>query len=489
MSNPTTAVRTRFAPSPTGYVHIGSLRTALFCWLWARHNGGTFVLRIEDTDRARLVPGAVDQLKNALHLMGLDWDEGPDVGGPYGPYVQSERLPIYQAHADRLLASGHFYKCWCDKKNHAEIEADDATPVQYDGHCRRLSEEEKAELEASGKPYTLRLAVPRHAHTVFHDHLRKKITFKNCTLADPIMMKSDGYPMYNFAVVVDDHEMKITHVLRGEEFVSSTPYHAMLCDLLGFERPVWVHLPLVLGSDGEKLSKRNGDVALDWFLDQGYLPEGLINILALTGWGWSKGHVVTTLDELVGAFTIDRILKASAKFDAGKLDSFNRQHIRALSPAEFVKRLTPVLVKAGFVAESLTAEQETMMLGVAPLVQKRVKKVLGEEEVIDYVRPFFVAPSAITVGVLLDAQAPEIVAAGKAVTDALAALPDFDHKSIEECLRQVGVDTGLGTALFTWPRIAITGTTNALPLFESLSLLGKQESLARLTSAINARRG
>jgi glutamyl-tRNA synthetase len=481
-------VRTRFAPSPTGYVHIGSLRTALFCWLWARHNGGTFVLRIEDTDRdpKRLVLGAVDHLKNALRLMGLPWDEGPDVGGPHAPYVQSERLPIYAAYADRLLKAGHFYKCWCDKKNNDEIAAGNEKPVGYDGHCRHLSAQEKAELEASDKPYVLRLAVPNTGHTVCNDFLRGKITFKNWTLSDPIMMKSDGYPMYNFAVVVDDHEMGITHVMRGDEYVSSMPINAMLYDLLGIERPIWVHLPVVLGKDGEKLSKRNGDVSLDWYLDQGYLPEALINILALTGWGWQKGHVVATIDEFVAGFDVKRIQKASGKFDVDKLNTFNRGHIRRLSPSEFVRRLTPFLVKEGFIAEALTPEQEAVLIGVAPMLQKRIKMTLTEPENIDYIRPFFVAPAAITVGVLLDAQPPEIVAAGKAVTDALAALPNFDHKSIEECLRQLGTDTGLGTALFTWPRIAITGTTNALPLFESLSLLGKDESLKRLNAALRS---
>ncbi|GIV96316.1 MAG: hypothetical protein KatS3mg057_0973 [Herpetosiphonaceae bacterium] len=297
-------VRTRFAPSPTGYLHIGSMRTVLFNWLFARHHGGQFILRIEDTDRKRYVPGAEEQVVQSIRMIGLDIDEGPEIGGPYGPYRQSERLDIYHKLAAELEAQGYLYRCYCSPERLEQVNRERQArkePPGYDRLCRRLSPEERAACEADGRAYVLRLAVPLEGETTVPDLIRGDITIRNSTLNDLVMIKSDGYPTYHFAAIVDDHLMQISHVLRGDEWIATAPYHILLYKFFGWEMPVWVHLPQVLGPDGKKLSKRHGDTAINEYLEKGYLPEAIVNFLALIGWSYDETTELMTREELIRA--------------------------------------------------------------------------------------------------------------------------------------------------------------------------------------------
>lgn len=477
--------RTRFAPSPTGHVHIGSLRTVLFSYLWAKHTGGQFLLRIEDTDRNRLVPGAEDQIKSSLRAMGLHWDEGPDVGGAHGPYVQSERLPLYHSHAATLLKSGHLYKCWCTSERLAAVNKAREERKErpgYDRHCRFLCDAERDALEKSGAPFVMRLAVPLDGETVVNDVVRGPIVFKNDALGDMVMMKSDGFPTYHFAVVVDDHHMEITHVMRGDEWIPTSPVHVLLYKFFGWSEPTWVHVAPVLGSDGKKLSKRNGDTALIDYLDQGYLPEALLNMLALTGWNPGDTTELMDLSELIARFDLARIVPSGGVFNKEKLDNFNGIYIRRMSPAAFADVITPYLVRARLLPEELSAGQTALIARLAPMVQERVK-VLGES--VDLVKGFFTyeTPSADA----LVAKKATPVTALKSLQVAhreLLTLASFDSASLQDCLKTAAEREGLKRELLLCIRVATTGSAVSLPLFESLEILGKDEVLNRLSRAI-----
>ena len=339
-------VRTRFAPSPTGYLHIGGLRTALYAWLFARKNDGVFVLRIEDTDQNREVQGAKDVIFSTLKSTGLYYDEGPDVGGDYGPYIQSERKDIYNKHAHMLLESGAAYRCFCTKERLAEqrkLAESKGQNYTYDKHCLHLTQEQIQQKLDAGEPYVIRQNMPTQGETTYSDAVFGDITVPNSDLDDNVLLKTDGMPTYNLANVVDDHLMDITHVIRGMEYLSSTPKYNHLYRAFGWEIPVYIHLPVVMKDKQRKLSKRYGDASFEDFISKGYLKEALLNYIALLGWSPGTDQEIFTLDELAAAFSIEGISKSPAIFDTDKLKWMNAQYIRALSTDDFIKECDAVL--------------------------------------------------------------------------------------------------------------------------------------------------
>lgn len=482
----TRPARTRFAPSPTGYVHIGSLRTTLFEWLWARHTGGQFLLRIEDTDRKRYVEGAEDQLKASLRMVGLEWDEGPDIGGPYAPYRQSERLPIYHRYADELLAKGGLYKCWCSPERLQRVREEKQArrePPGYDRHCRFLSDADRAEREGSGEPYVLRLAVPLEGETAIDDLLRGPITFRNALQDDAIMIKSDGFPTYNYAVVVDDHEMEITHVLRGEEFIATSPQPVLLYRFFGWQQPVWVHVPQVLGSDGKKLSKRHGDTSVTEYLEKGYLPEAIVNFLALIGWGYDETTEIMTRDELIERFDLRKISKSGGVFNPEKLDKFNGIYIRMLTPVQLTERMLPWLQRDGLIGTPATPAEIERVTALVPLIQERLV-VLSEGP--ELLRFFWEAPDAYQPELLIPKKSDAATARRslELATEALRELPEWQAPAIEPQLRALAEELGIKVGdLFMPLRVAATGSRISPPLFETLHALGREETLARFERA------
>ncbi len=337
-------VRVRFAPSPTGFLHIGGLRTALYNFLFARHSGGTFILRIEDTDRSRYVEGAVENLIDSLHRLGIEIDEGPGIGGEAGPYVQSERLELYQEEARRLLESGHAYRCFCTPETLAEMREEQQNKGEfgkYDRRCLSLSPREVQARLDRNEPHVLRLKMPDNRVFSFGDLIRGQVEMDSAQSDDQVLLKSDGYPTYHLAAVVDDHHMRISHVIRGEEWLSSTPKHIWLYECLGWKPPLWVHLPLILNPDRSKISKRMNDVAVESYLQKGYLKEALLNFVALLGWHGADDRETFSLEELCAEFTLERVSKSGAVFDLAKLDWMNAWYLRNLPLDQVVERSLP----------------------------------------------------------------------------------------------------------------------------------------------------
>ncbi|MBQ7959398.1 MAG: glutamate--tRNA ligase, partial [Oscillospiraceae bacterium] len=344
MANET--VRTRFAPSPTGYMHIGNLRTALFTYLIAKKSDGKFILRIEDTDQERYVEGAVDVIYNTLKACGLNWDEGPDVGGPVGPYIQSERMGMFKEYAEKLVESGHAYYCFCDKERLEEVRkiqvASRISPM-YDRHCRNLSKEEIDEKLKAGIPYVIRQKVPTEGTTTFHDEIYGDITVENSTLDDQILIKTDGMPTYNFANVVDDHLMGITHVVRGNEYLASSPKYNLLYEAFGWTPPKYIHVEHIMKNATEKLSKRNGDASFNDLIEKGFMTEAVVNYIALLGWAPKGENEIFTIEELINEFSIDGLSKSPAIFDPVKLKAINGAYIRKLDKADFIEKALPYI--------------------------------------------------------------------------------------------------------------------------------------------------
>ena len=477
-------VRVRIAPSPTGYFHIGSARTALFNWLFARHHGGQFIVRVEDTDRTRYNPEAVPDLVASLRWLGLDWDEGPEVGGPLGPYYQSERLDLYQAHADQLLAEGHAYKCYCSPERLAalrESQREKKEDVGYDRHCRYLTDEQRAEYERQGITPVVRLKAPLEGQTSFHDVLYGDITVENETLDDLVLLKSDGYPTYHLANVVDDHLMQISHIMRGDEWLPSVPKHVLLYRAFGWQIPVYAHLPLILAPSGKgKLSKRHGGVEVREFRKQGYLPEAMINYLARVGWSYDGSTEIFGRDELVRYFDLAGVNNSPARFSYERLEWMNGYYIRQMPAGELAQRLVPVLTKAGYPATAADLEP------IVPLVQERIKTL---SEVIEWTDFFFQDVSELEYDaeslVAKKLTAAESLTALQRVREALAALPRFDAEAIEGTLRPLATELGLKLGpMLGSVRVAVTGKTVAPPLFETLAILGRARTIARLDRAI-----
>ena len=478
------APRVRFAPSPTGYLHVGGARTALFNWLFARRHGGVFVLRIEDTDEERSSADMVEGILDGLRWLGLDWDEGPKVGGPYGPYFQSERLDRYRAMAARLVAEGRAYYCYCTPE---ELKAKRETAEkatggwQYDRTCCRLTKEEIAVCERSHTPRAVRFLVPDGTMR-FDDLVHGPIEFDCANLEDFIILRSDGHPTYQLSVVSDDVEMAITHVVRGDDHISNTPKQILLYEAVGAPLPQFAHVPLILGPDRKRLSKRHGATSVTEYARQGYLPEAMVNFLALLGWSPGGDHELFSRDELVAAFALDRISGGGAVFNVEKLEWFNQQHIARLAPDELARRLEPALKAAQVWDDSYLGDRHAWFFSVLELLKPRVTRLedfltLGRfffSDAIDY------DPAAAQKHLLADGMADHL----KAIDAALAQLPSFDAISTEAAVRAVADARGVKAApLIHAIRVAVTGKAASPGLFEVLALVGRERTRARLAAA------
>lgn len=475
-------VRVRFAPSPTGAPHIGSLRTALFVWLWARHTGGKFILRVEDTDQKREVENGLELIMDSLRFLGLEWDEGPDKGGAYGPYVQSERLPIYQAHAKILLDNGAAYPCYCTPERLDQMRKDQQArgePTRYDRRCRNYSAEERAAHERAGESQVIRLAVPLDGKTTLHDFVHGDITINNKDVDDQVLLKTDGFPTYHLAVVVDDHLMKISHVMRADEWIPSFPKHVLLYQAFGWDVPEHGHLPDVLGTDKKKLSKRHGATSVLQFRDEGYLPDALVNFLARLGWSYDDKTEIFTRAELVEKFTLDKIEHAGAVFDAAKLEWVNANYIRQLSDNEFATRLLPFFERANIKADP------AILCAFAPQLKERMKKLSDAVALADFlfVDEIEYDPQAL-IGKGMDAaSARAALGAAQATLEKFPVLDDEEKVEVE--LRVASDKLGMIYApFFAALRVALTGKTASPPLAPSMRLLGKEKVMRRIEKAI-----
>jgi glutamyl-tRNA synthetase len=477
-------VRVRFAPSPTGYLHIGNIRTVVFDWLFAEQHDGKMVLRIEDTDQTRYVPDAVKFIKDSIHWLGMDWDEGPDIGGPFGPYTQSERLEIYKEKAEELIEKGWAYRCDCSPERLARVrEAQRALgkPPMYDQHCRNRP----PEAISPDEPHVIRLKVPEDGETLVSDLLRGEVAFENRLIDDQVLLKSDGFPTYHLAVVIDDHLMEITHVLRGDDWLPSAPKHVLLYDAFGWKPPVFVHVPLVMGEDGKKLSKRHGAVSIADFRKQGYLPEAVFNFLALLGWAPGEGdeQEIFTLEELIQRFELSRVKLSPAVFSYDKLDWMNGLYIREMSEEELLKRLIPFWQEAGLVPSPVPEEILSKLRIIVPLVQERIKRLADVIELTDFIfEDIETAEAEKLIGKKMTAE--ESLEALRAVRKLLSKLVTFDSASMEPAMRQLAKDMGLKAGqLFNIVRVAISNKRVAPPLFGSIEALGRQQTLRRFSAA------
>lgn len=484
------SVRVRFAPSPTGYLHIGSARTALFNVLFARANGGVFILRIEDTDQNRYVEDSVEDIKESLRWLGLQWDEGPDVGGSVGPYMQSQRVDIYARHARGLVETGHAYYCFCtperlESLRQAQVQVGE--PTGYDRKCRDLPPEEVSKLLAEGTPSVVRFRIPDDGATVFEDALRGKIKFENKVLDDFVLLKSDGYPTYQLANVVDDHLMGITHVIRADEWINSTPKHVLLYNAFGWTPPVMAHLPVVLSQSGGKLSKRHGATQLREFRDKGYLSEALVNFLALLGWTSGDDREVFDWHDLVQSFTLDRVGTSPAVFSYEKLDWFNGVHIRRLSPEDLADRCIPFLQRDGLVSTPASEREVAYLRKIIPLLQERIKFLseisnLASYFLLDEIAlgdPLLLVPAKMSVDETVDVL--------RQACSALTPIDDFSEANIESSLRGLVDSLGLKAGQVFMPiRVAVSGRTATPGLFETLHVIGKGRVLRRIDKAVRA---
>jgi glutamyl-tRNA synthetase len=481
-----TPVRVRFAPSPTGHLHIGGARTAVYNWALARHTGGTFILRIDDTDPERSTEANVAAILRGLRWLGLDWDEGPEIGGTHGPYFQTLRAFTYVEALEVLRAGGHAYPCFCSAEQ-LETNRDAARSrggfAGYDRTCRRLDAVSAAARVEAGEPHVWRLAVPKdRTEVAFDDAIRGHMSFPADALDDFVLLRSDGTPTYNYASVVDDALMEITHVVRGDDHLSNTPRQILLFEALGHEVPVFAHLPMIWGPDGKRLSKRHGAVSVEAYRDSGYLPEAVLNYLALLGWSLDGETTIISAQTLCDSFSLERVSSNPAILDTGKLDWMNGAYIRALPADEFVDRMAPWLVEAGLVTVEDLGNRREWLLKLVPLISERVKRF---DEIVPMVRFLFeeaveIDPTA-RAKTLVAEGAPQALASARV---ALADLPAFGSAAIEEALRAVPEATGSKPkVVFQAVRVAVTGTTVSPPLFESLELLGRERTLARLEAA------
>jgi glutamyl-tRNA synthetase len=485
-ANTSSKVRVRFAPSPTGELHVGNIRTALFDWAYARHTGGTFIFRIEDTDTERVTPEYIQAAINTLKWLGLDWDEGPEVGGENGPYLQSQRLDKYAEWAEKFLQQGDAYHCYCSSEElEAVREAQRAANVApgYNGHCRDLSADQIAAYVAQGRKPVIRMRMP-DGSTTFTDLIRGEVTFEHKFVPDFVLARNDGSPLYTLAVAVDDVLMKVTHVLRGEDLLSSTPRQLRVYDAMGVKAsdyPLFAHLPFVMGQDNAKLSKRNGETSIAWYRDSGYLPEAICNYLALLGWSPGEDRENVTMKELTELFTVERVHSSPARFDMKKLEAINGDKIRALSLEDFFIWAMPFMRKAGTVTG--TDEEVALIKRALPIIQERIV-TLGEIPALLnflFVKDFAIA--ADSVEKIADELSKKVL---QISAERLSTLTEWSHESIEAVLRSALIEElGLKPRIaFSALRIAVTGSHISPPLFESMELLGAAKSLARIRGAL-----
>jgi glutamyl-tRNA synthetase len=466
-------------------MHVGNLRTALYEYLIAKSLGGKFILRIEDTDQERKVEGAVDVIFRTLEKVGIRHDEGPDVGGPCAPYVQSERLGLYRPHALRLVDEGKAYYCFCSKERLDGLRQGDEDAGKfsggYDRHCRNLSSEETSSLLAEGRPYVIRQKMPLTGSTTFTDGVYGSITVENSELEDQVLLKSDGYPTYNFANVIDDHDMNITHVVRGSEYLSSTPKYNLLYEAFGWPIPTYIHLPLILGKDGKKLSKRHGSTSFEALLEEGYLPQAIINYIAMLGWCPTEGtREIFSLNELEQVFSIDGISKSPAVFDYDKLSWFNAEYIRAMSRDDFLGLISPILQRT----YGPLPEQSELL---AEILQPRVTRLTQIPEITgflfqrqDYETDLFTNKKSKSDSATAKQILPDVIAA-------LKLLPVWNKDVIHDCLIEFAAARGMKNGQVMWPvRIAASGqSVTPGGAIEILTILGRDETIARLEAGLD----
>ena len=479
-------VRVRFAPSPTGDLHVGNIRTALFDWAYARHTGGAFIFRIEDTDRERVTDEYIQAAIDTLKWLGLTWDEGPEVGGPNGPYLQSQRLDLYATWAAKFLEQKNAYKCYCSAEELEAVREAQRAANQapgYNGNCRDLSADQIVKFEAEGRKPVIRMRMP-DGGTTFTDLIRGEVSFDHNFVPDFVLVRGDGSPLYTLAVAVDDVLMKVTHVLRGEDLLSSTPRQIRVYQAMGVkpeDYPVFAHLPFVMGQDNAKLSKRNGEVSIAWYRQAGYLPEAICNYLALLGWSPGDDLENISMKELTELFTVERVHSSPARFDMKKLEAINGDKIRALTIDEFLTWALPFLTEAGVI--SGTPEELALVRQALPIIQERITTLAEIPPMLKFLFVKDFAVDADSLPKISDAPSKEVL---KVTYDQLQTLDDWTHESIEGVLRAALID---GMALkprvaFGAVRIAVTGSHISPPLFESMQLLGRDKSLARIKAAL-----
>lgn len=471
-------IRTRMAPSPTGEMHVGSMGVLLRNYAFAKGRDGQFIIRIEDTDQEREVAGAQQRILEVIKDYGLDWDEGPDKGGPFAPYTQSERLPMYREAAEGLVAKGNAYYCFCSRERLEKLrEAQRAsnTPPKYDRHCRALSREDVEAKLAAGEPYVIRLKVPDNQPIVFNDLIRGEIVVNSDIIDDQVLLKSDGFPTYHLAVVVDDHAMEISHVMRGEEWISSTPKHILLYQAFGWEPPVYAHMPVYLNPDGKgKMSKRKGTVSARSFLEAGYLPEALLNFFMILGWTPKDQREILSLNEFIHEFDPQDVSSKSVVFDLEKLKWLNGVYIRNLSPEVLRQKLQP------FLPEDFPVEKYDQIL---PLIVERLVTLKDVEEL----SAFFYREISVDKEVLLKKGTPELVATElKETIGLIEKISDFSHENLESQIRQLQEQHAWHKGqYFMMLRTAVTGRTATPPLFETMTVIGQEVVVARLQAAKN----
>ncbi len=472
-------VRVRFAPSPTGLPHVGNIRTALFNWLFARHHGGTFILRIEDTDRERYDPKALEAIMSGLRWLGLDWDEGPEVDGEYGPYFQSQRIEIYHEYARKLVEMGKAYYCDCSPERLERVRKErmeKGLPPMYDRHCR-----ERNLVSDPADPNTvLRFKMPLWGKTCFHDELRGEICFENSTFDDIVLIKSDGFPTYHFANIIDDHLMRVTHVMRAEEWIPSTGKHVLLYAAFGWEPPKFVHLPMILGPDRSKLSKRHGATSIIEFQKKGILPEAMFNFLALLGWSPKDDTEIFTKDELIKRFDIGGINTAASVFDFDKLRWMNGEYIRMLTPQELTERLMPFYEEWGFCTDENPCDSD-YLIKVSKAMQERLKTLVDMRELGFF---FFREPTQYDPEGVKKSFKPGVELWLREVAQEFENLDPWTEENIEAVVRGYAKKVGVGAGKIIHPiRVAVSGLRMGPSLFEMLAILGREKVVARIRRA------
>ncbi len=487
-------VRTRFAPSPTGFLHVGGLRTALYAYLVAKQNSGQFLLRIEDTDQKRFVEGSIESIIRSLKWAGMEVDEGVDMDmdgnvvqvGDKGPYIQSQRLDVYKKYSDDLLANGHAYHCFCTPERLEELrnyQQKNKLSTGYDGYCRGLSAKEVAEKMAAGETHVVRMKMPKEGESVFVDLIRGEVTFKNELIDDQVIIKTDGFPTYHLAAVVDDHFMKISHVIRGDEWLSSTPKHLQLYKYFGWEIPLFAHLPLLLNPDKTKLSKRQGDVAVEDYIKKGYLPQAMINFVAFLGWNPGGSNELFSLPELVKEFKLEKINKSGAVFNLEKLDWYNQQYLRNLSSDELVAVSLPWLKDA----DLITGKEDKNWLSLVLLLERDRISTLAE---LPESLKFVFSPVEYGADILVwKKSTPE---EAKKIMPKLAdfmdtiSIQDWNKEKMQTLIGEWTLNNGFSNGSVLWPlRVSLSGQSNSPGPFEIVEVLGQEESLKRIRLAID----
>ncbi len=486
-------VRVRFAPSPTGFVHIGSLRTALYNYLFAKKNNGKYIIRVEDTDRTRLVEDAIEGMIRSMEWAGVVHDEGPFLEndhivqrGEYGSYIQSERLDTYKKYVDELIESGHAYYCFCTKERLDDLRENqraDGKTSRYDGHCRSIDIEEAKKRVESGEEHVVRLKLPENRDIVFEDLVRGKVTFNTADLDDQVLIKTDGYPTYHFAVIVDDHLMEISHIIRGEEWLSSTPKHVYLYEAFGWDVPKYVHLPNILNSEKKKLSKRHGDVAVEDFSRKGYLPEALINYIALLGWSPDDEREIFDMEELIEHFSIERVSKSGGVFDVDKLNWMNNHYIKEADDDRLTNLAMGYLLGSGIIDDEEITEKYEWIKSIVSLVKEKLDYMM---QITPYVQEF------LTEEVVVEEEDAKEIIKMDHVKDLLTefksrlnGLELFEAAEVKKVIKSLQKDLGIkGKDLFMPIRVGVTGTVHGSDLVRTIEILGKDKAIKRLDSII-----